>query len=67
MTLKTKFRLMVAVSAAGLLAVAGFWIQNQHSSLLAEKLQKTKNLVEVPYSVIERQYQLAKEGKITES
>jgi len=67
MTLKTKFRVMIGVSAAGLLAVAAFWIQNQHSSMLAEKLQKTKNLVEVPYSIIERQYQLEKEGKISAS
>src|SRR5208282_385921 len=65
MTLKTKFRVMIAVSAGGLLAVAGFWIQGQHSSLLAEKLQKTKNMVEVPYSIIEGQYQLETAGKIT--
>ncbi|MGB2606114.1 MAG: cache domain-containing protein [Candidatus Sulfotelmatobacter sp.] len=65
MTLKTKFRLMIAVSAAGLLAVAGFWIRGQHSSMLSEKLQKTKNLVEVPYSIIDQQYQLEREGKIS--
>jgi len=65
MTLKSKFRLMIAVSAAGLLAVAGFWIQGQHSSLLSEKLQKTKNLVEVPYSIIAGQYELETAGKIT--
>ena len=65
MTLKTKFRLMITVSAAGLLAVAGFWIQGQHSSLLSERRQKTKNLVEVPYSIIEQQHQLESEGKIS--
>jgi methyl-accepting chemotaxis protein len=65
MTLKTKFRLMVAVSAAGLLAVAGFWIHGQHSTLLAEKLVKTRNLVEVPYSVIEKQYESETQGKIS--
>src|SRR5271166_1458891 len=65
MTLKTKFRVMIAVSATGLLAVAGFWIQGQHSSLLAEKLQKTRNLVEVPYSIIEQQYKMETEGKIS--
>jgi len=37
----------------------------QHSSLLSEKLQKTTNLVEVLYSVIEQQHQLESEGKIT--
>jgi methyl-accepting chemotaxis protein len=65
MTLKAKFRVMTAVSAAGLLAVAGFWIQGQHSALLSGKLQQTKKLVEVPYSLIERQYQLETEGKIS--
>jgi methyl-accepting chemotaxis protein len=64
-TLKAKFRIMIAVSAAGLLAVAAFWIRGQHSSMLSEKRQKTKNLVEVPYSIIERQYQEEKEGKIS--
>ena len=67
MTLKTKFRVMIGVSAAGLLAVAAFWIQSEHSSLLSGKLQKTKNLVEVPFSVIEHQYQLETEGKISRS
>ena len=65
MTLKTKFRIMIAVSAAGLLAVAGFWIQSEHSTLLAQKQEKTKNLVEVPYSILEQQYRLETEGKIS--
>ncbi|MFZ0771565.1 MAG: methyl-accepting chemotaxis protein [Candidatus Sulfotelmatobacter sp.] len=64
MSLKTKFRLIAAVSAAGLMAVAGFWIKEQHSALLLGKQQQTKKLVEVPYSLIERQYQLETEGKI---
>ncbi|MFZ3263896.1 MAG: cache domain-containing protein [Terriglobales bacterium] len=65
MTLKTRFWVMIGVSAAGLLAVAFFWIHGEHSSLLTEKLQQTKKLVEVPYSVIEQQYQLEAEGKIS--
>lgn len=65
MTLKAKLRVMVATSAAGLAAVAGFWIQGQHSTLLAEKREKTQHLVEVPYSVIERQFKLETEGKIS--
>jgi len=64
MSLRTKFKVMVMVAAAGLVAVAGFWIKSQRSTLLTEKMQKTKNLVEVPYSVVEKQYQLEKEGKI---
>ena len=65
MTLKTKFRIMIAVSAAGLVAVAGFWIQSEHSTLLAQKQEKTKNLVEVPYSILEQQYRFETEGKIS--
>ncbi|HUO26080.1 MAG TPA: cache domain-containing protein [Candidatus Aquilonibacter sp.] len=66
MSLRAQFRLMVAISAAGLLAVAAFWIHGQHATLLSEKREKTKNLVEVPYSVIAQEYQLETQGKITE-
>ena len=65
MTLKGKFRVMTAVSAAGLVAVACFWMQDQHSTLLLEKQEKTQNLVEVPYAVVERQYKLESEGQIS--
>jgi methyl-accepting chemotaxis protein len=56
---------MVVVSAAGLLTIAGFWIKGQHASLLADRMQKTKNLVEIPFGVINQQYQLEQEGKIS--
>lgn len=65
MTLKTRFQIMIAVSAAGLLAVAGFWVQGQHSALLAGKQEKTSNLIDVPYSILEQQYQLEAQGKIS--
>ena len=65
MTLRGKFRVMVAVAALGLLLVAGFWIKSQRSSMLSEKLQKTKNLVEIPFSIMEQQHQLEVEGKIS--
>lgn len=65
MRLDNKFRAMVGVATAGLMALAGSWIMGQHATLLNEKMQKTKNLIEVPYSVIARQYQLAQEGKIS--
>jgi methyl-accepting chemotaxis protein len=64
-TLKAKFRIMIAVSAAGLLAVAFFWIHGEHSGLLTQKLQQTRKLVEVPYSIMEQQYQQEAEGKIS--
>ncbi len=65
MTLKTRFQFMIAVSAAGLLAVAGFWVQGQHSALLSGKQEKTSNLIDVPYSVLDQQYQLEVQGKIS--
>ena len=65
MTLKAKFWAMIAVSALGLLAVASFWIQGQHSTLFSGKQQKARSLVEVPFSVVERQYQLETQGKLS--
>ena len=65
MSLRLKFWVMVMVSAAGLVAIAGFWIEGQRSTLLNEKMQKTKDLIGIPYSVIEKEYQLEQAGKIT--
>jgi methyl-accepting chemotaxis protein len=67
MNLKGKFRVMVAVAGTGLLAVAASWIKVERSTLLDEKIQKTKELVAIPYSVMEKQYQLESEGKISRS
>ncbi|MGA3089722.1 MAG: methyl-accepting chemotaxis protein [Terriglobales bacterium] len=65
MTLKTKFWIMSAVSAAGLLVVASFWIQSERTNLMSDRMQKTRNLVEIPFSIAERQYELETQGKIT--
>ena len=65
MGIKAKFAIMVLAAAAGIITVAGFWIGNQRSTMLSEKKQKTKNLVEVPYSILEREQQLEADGRIT--
>lgn len=65
MSLKAKFRVMVGVATVGLLALAGFWVTSHRSGLFAERVAKTKNLVEVPYSIITEQHRLEAEGKIT--
>ena len=65
MDLKTKFRIMGAIAAVGLITLAGFWISSQRSALVSERMLKTKNLVEVPYSIMERQHQLELDGKIS--
>ena len=63
--LKGKFRVMVGIAATGLLALAGCWLSSLHSELLTQRMEKTKNLVEVPYSVVVEQHRLEVEGKIT--
>ena len=65
MTLKGKFRLMVTIAAVGLLVLAGMWMNSTRSNLLAERLQKTKSLVDLPYSIITEQYKLEAAGKLT--
>jgi len=56
---------MVLVAATGVVTVAGLWIRSQRLTLLSGKMQKTKSLVEVPYSVMEKQYELETAGLIT--
>lgn len=65
MSLKGKIRIIVVVAAVGLLALAGLWVNSERSNLLAERMQSTRNLVNVPYSVLVEQNRLESEGKIT--
>ena len=64
MNLAGKFKVMIGIAAVGLAGLTGFWLNSQRSSLLSERIEKTKNLVEVPYSIITEQYRLEAEGKI---
>ncbi|MFI5089321.1 MAG: methyl-accepting chemotaxis protein [Terriglobales bacterium] len=65
MNLRGKFRVIVGIAAVGLLGLTGFWLNSQRSDLLSERVAKTKNLVEVPYSLIAEQHRLEAEGKIS--
>ena len=65
MSLKGRIRIIVAVAAIGLLSLAGLWLKSERSGLLSERMQSTKNLVNIPYSVLVEQYKLETEGKIT--
>jgi methyl-accepting chemotaxis protein len=65
MSLKGKFNVMVAIAAAGLLALAGMWLNSERSDLHSERQQKTKTLVEIPYSIIAAQYNLEITGKLS--
>ena len=65
MSLKGRIRIIVAVAAIGLLSLAGLWLKSERSGLLSERMQSTKNLVNIPYSVLVEQYKLETEWKIT--
>jgi methyl-accepting chemotaxis protein len=65
MSLKSRIRIIVVVAAVGLLSLAGLWLKSERSGLLSERMQSTKNLVNIPYSVLVEQYKLETEGKIT--
>jgi hypothetical protein len=52
MSLKTKFRIMELVAAAGLSTLAGFWIQSEYSRILRDKEEKVRHLVDVPFSIL---------------
>jgi methyl-accepting chemotaxis protein len=65
MSLKRKFTIQVAIAALGLLSLAGMWVKSERSCLLSERIQKTKTLVELPYSIIQRQHQLEVSGQIS--
>ncbi len=65
MSLKGKIRIIVVVSAIGLLVLAGLWLSSERSVLLSDRKQSTSNLVNIPYSVLVEQHRLEEQGKIT--
>lgn len=65
MNLKRKFLLLTVLPALGLLALAAFWIYDQHASALAEKMSKVRSLVEVPYSILEQNSKLESTGALS--
>jgi methyl-accepting chemotaxis protein len=65
MSLRGKIRVIVAVSAIGLLVIVGLWLNSERTGLLSDRMQSAKDLVNVPYSVLVEQYRLEQEGKLT--
>lgn len=65
MTLRARFRLIVAVASVGLLVLSGFWLRSQHASLITEKEEQARNLVSAPYSILEQQYELEVSGQLS--
>lgn len=66
MSLKLKFRLLIAVAAGGMIVLAGYWLLGERGRLLAHKEAETKSLVELAYSVTAAEYQQEQAGALTE-
>jgi len=66
MNLKHKFRLLVAVAALGMVAIAGFWLTGERERLLSGKEEQMRSLTELAYSEVAVQYSAAQAGKLTE-
>jgi methyl-accepting chemotaxis protein len=65
MSLKTKFRLMIVLAGCALLAISVAWVTSERASILHEKQEKVRNLVDLPYSFILQQHELEKNGSLS--
>jgi len=65
MSLQGKFQLIVGLAAVGLLTLAAFWLTTERSRILSAKREQAKNLVQIAYVVIERQYEKEVAGEIS--
>ena len=65
MGLRTKFRLMVGVATAGLLALSGFWVSSERSRTLSAKEDQTRSLVEAAYNIAAREHSMEVEGAVS--
>jgi len=65
MSLKSKFRVLEIVAAGGLVALAVFWIREEHNRIWRDKQEKVQHLIDVPYSIVAGQQQLEAARKIT--
>ncbi|HUC42196.1 MAG TPA: methyl-accepting chemotaxis protein [Candidatus Micrarchaeaceae archaeon] len=66
MNLRTKFKILVAIAAVGLLALAVMWLQSVRSNLLAERMQKTRSMMDLAYSLVDEQYKLQNSGQLSQ-
>ena len=62
MSLKNRFRVVIALAMLGVLVFAGLWLTTERSRLLLEKQEKVKNLVETAYSVLAECYEMQRRG-----
>ncbi len=56
--LRNKFQIIVALAIVGLIALASAWLHSERASILREKQEKTRNLVETAFSVLVQYHQM---------
>src|SRR5271157_2167021 len=62
MSLKSRFRIFIALAMAGPIIFSALWLTQERSRMLREKQEKAKNLVEAAYSLLAESYQLEQAG-----
>jgi len=65
MRLINKFRVIVAIGAAGIVLLAGFWLTFERSRIVREKQEKARNLVETAYSALTHYQKLEAAGQVS--
>ena len=62
MSLKSRFRIFIALAMVGPIIFSALWLTQERSRMLREKQEKAKNLVEAAYSLLAESYQLEQAG-----
>jgi methyl-accepting chemotaxis protein len=65
MSIKIKLLLIIGVAITGLLTLSGVWLSGEWTRILAEKQEKAKALLDVPYSLVAKYHQLETDGKLS--
>jgi methyl-accepting chemotaxis protein len=64
MSLKSHFRIIVALGALGFVLLAAIWLTTERSRIMQAKKDNSRNLVETARSVVAQYDALAQEGKL---
>jgi len=65
MSISHKFRLIVGIATAALVALAATWLRSERSRILFERETAARSLVEVAYSIVADQQRMEAAGKIS--
>ena len=66
-TIQQRLAMLVALIIIGLTVLDFISLSEEHHSLIAQKKQTTKELIDSAYSIIEHHYTLQQQGELSES